>query len=185
MEIWELLDYKREKNGIFSERDGEIPDGMKHLVVHVCIFNSQSEMLIQKRQPFKRGWSNLWDLTAGGSAIRGDTSQSCAERELEEELGIRMSFEGICPHMTLSADRVFDDIYIVQFDVDIDSLKLQKEEVQAVRWASREEVHTLIEEGKFIPYHKALIDLLFYFKDHKRPFTFEDVSELEQSMRTE
>lgn len=177
MEIWELLDYKREKNGESMERGGELPPLMKRLVVHVCIFNDRGEMLIQRRQPFKKGWSDLWDLTAGGSAVQGEDSRECAERELEEELGIKMNFSGICPHLTLSADRVFDDIYIVREEIDLTSLTLQETEVQDVKWAKREEVLALIDEGKFIPYHKSLIDLLFYFRDHRSPFTEEDTSE--------
>lgn len=29
----------------------------------------------------------MWDLTVGGSAISGDTSQMAAEREVYEEIG--------------------------------------------------------------------------------------------------
>ncbi|MDO4753630.1 MAG: NUDIX domain-containing protein [Bacillota bacterium] len=176
MESWELLDYKREKTGEYMERGAQMPPHRKHLVVHICIFNTRGEMLIQQRQPFKKGWSDLWDFTVGGSAVAGDTSQQCAQRELEEELGIKHSFEGVCPHLTLSADRVFDDIYIVEKDIDLESLTLQKEEVQAVKWASREEIDALLDAGKFIQYHRSLIDLLFYFKDCRSPFTSKDTT---------
>ena len=47
-------------------------------------------MLIQRRQPFKRGWSNLWDITVGGNAIAGDSSRSAAERETRAELGLSL-----------------------------------------------------------------------------------------------
>lgn len=59
--------------------------GTYHLVVHVCVFNQKGEMLIQQRQPFKQGWPNLWDVTMGGSALAGETSQQAAMRELKEE----------------------------------------------------------------------------------------------------
>lgn len=64
--------------------------GDLHLVIHVWIFNSNGDMLIQQRQPFKEGWPNMWDLSVGGSAIAGDTSQIAAQRELYEEIGLQL-----------------------------------------------------------------------------------------------
>ena len=48
--------------------------------------DSDGKMLIQRRQPFKRSWSGMWDLTVGGSSVSGDTSLSAAIRETSEEL---------------------------------------------------------------------------------------------------
>ena len=42
-----------------------------------------------------------------------------------------------------------------------DALTLQAEEVQAVRWASREDIYRLQAEGRFCPNPKGMIDLLF------------------------
>ena len=52
-------------------------------------------MLIQHRQPFKSGWSDLWDITVGGSAVSGDTSQTAAEREVLEEIGYKLDLSNI------------------------------------------------------------------------------------------
>ena len=58
--------------------------------------------------------------------------------------------------------------------VDPASLQLQYEEVQAVRWASREEILQMIDHGTFIPYEKSLIELLFFRRDHRSSHTRED-----------
>ena len=39
------------------------------------------------------------------------------------------------------------------------------EEVQAVRWAEKEEILAMIDAGTFIPYHKPLIELLFAMRE--------------------
>ena len=88
MELWDVYDKDRVKTGETMERGSAFADGAYHLVVHVCIFNSKGEMLIQQRQPFKEGWPNLWDLTVGGSAVAGESSGEAAKRELFEEIGI-------------------------------------------------------------------------------------------------
>ncbi len=161
MELWDIYDINRNMTNKTMVRGDEMKEGDYHLVVHVCIFNSKGEMLIQQRQPFKKGWSNMWDVTVGGSAVQGDTSQMAAERELFEELGLKLDLTNIRPHLTINFIRGFDDVYLIEKDVDINQLTLQYEEVQTVKWATREEILFLIEEGKFIPYYPSLINLFF------------------------
>ena len=101
MEIWDLYTKDRIKTEKTIERGKKLPEGYYHIVVHVCIFNARGEMLIQQRQPFKSGWANMWDLTAGGSATTGDTSQRAAEREVFEEIGFELSLENTRPTLTI------------------------------------------------------------------------------------
>jgi len=161
MELWDVYDINRNKTNETMVRGEPIEKNNYHLVVHVCVFNSDGEMLIQQRQPFKEGWSNMWDITVGGSAIKGDTSQSAAERELFEEIGLRVDFKNIRPHITMNYNYGFDDIYLIEQDVDINELSLQYEEVQKVKWASKEEIFSMIDSGEFIPYYQSLIQLFF------------------------
>lgn len=163
MELWDIYDKNRIKTGETMER-GKIPEGAYHLVVHICLFNSNNEMLIQQRQPFKEGWSNMWDLTVGGSAVAGDTSQTAAERELFEEIGYKKDFSNIRPQFSINFDCGFDDYYLLEEEIDIKKLNLQYEEVQQVKWASKDEILELIFTGKFVPYLKSLIEFLFETK---------------------
>ena len=165
MELWYLYDENRIKLGQTMVRGDKQPDGVYRIVVHACIFNSDGKMLIQQRQPFKSGWSDMWDVTVGGSAVSGDTSQTAVERELLEEIGLVTSFKGIMPALTVNVDGVFDDFYIaVRDDIDISTLKLQYSEVKEVKWATRDEILAMIKEGSFIPYHDSFIDLLFFMR---------------------
>ena len=165
MELWDIYDIARNKTNKTMVRGADFNKGDYHMVVHICIFNSKGEMLIQQRQPFKEGWPNMWDITVGGSAIKGDTSQMAAERELMEELGIKISLQNIRPHLTINFNNGFDDIYLIQKDIDIADLILQYEEVQRVKWASKEEIFSMIDSGEFIPYYQSLIQLLFDMKN--------------------
>ena len=97
----------------------------------------------------------------GGSAVQGDSSQTAAERETLEELGLKLDLQGVRPHFTINFDQGFDDIYIIEKDIDLAELKLQYEEVQNAKWASKEEVLQMLEKEEFIPYYASLINLLF------------------------
>ncbi len=161
MELWDIYDINRNKTGKTVMRGCLLGQGEFHLAVQVCIFNSNGEMLIQQRQPFKDDWSNMWDITAAGSALAGETSRQAAQRELFEELGIDIDFSDVRPRCTVNFDQGFCDVYAVLVDVDSETLVLQKEEVQAVKWANMQQILEMIDKGEFITYYKTFIGLIF------------------------
>lgn len=160
-EYWDLFDADRGATGQIMRRGDPYPPGGYHLVIHVCLFNAQGELLIQRRQPFKEGWPGLWDLSVGGSAVAGETGSQAARRELREELGYDADFTGILPLLSVSYNGGFDDYYALRTEVAPGALRLQPEEVCDAHWASRGEVLAMIEDGRFIPYYPSLIQLLF------------------------
>lgn len=161
MELWDVYDVHRQLTGRTVARGDKMDGGDYHLVVHVCIFNSEGRMLIQQRQSCKKSFPDAWDITCGGCAIMGEDSRDAAHRELFEELGIDLDFSRLRPHMTVNFENGFDDFYLIVKDVDISALCLQPEEVQAVRWADREEIYALLDGGRFIPFFRSMIELLF------------------------
>lgn len=162
MEIWDVYDRDRQLTPHKMMRGDEFAENAYHLVVHICIFNAKDQLLIQQRQPFKEGWPGKWDLTVGGSAVSGDNSSKAAERELFEEIGYRADLSGVRPVLTMNFGKGFDDYYVMQEDVDLSTLTLQYEEVQAVKWASLDDVMQLLYDGDFVPHNSNLIALLFH-----------------------
>lgn len=153
MELWGLYTKNREKLNQTMERSKIKPKNTYRLAVHICLFNSKGEMLVQQRQPFKRAWSNMWDVSVGGSVIAGETSDVAARRELFEEFGIDISFEKLRTSLTVNFEGGFDDFYLIEKDIELTQLKLQYEEVKAVKWASKDEIIKMINNHAFIPYN--------------------------------
>ncbi|MDD2522584.1 MAG: NUDIX domain-containing protein [Anaerolineaceae bacterium] len=166
MEVFDLYDLNRIRTGETIERGQKPPAGRYHLVIHVCIFNQEDQMLIQKRSENKTGWAGLWDVSVGGAAQKGDSSQQAAHRELMEELSLDYDFSLVRPAVTVNFPNGFDDIYLIQLDLEPSRLRLQDNEVEEVKWASQEEIKAMIQNGEFIPYHLSLIDLLFEYRFH-------------------
>ena len=161
MELFDLYDRDRIPTGETIERGQKLPPGRYHLVVHICVFNRAGQMLIQLRSKNKLLWPGLWDVSVGGAAQKGDLSWQAAHRELAEELGIVTDLSQVRPAFTFNFERGFDDIYLIELDLELDKLRLQPEEVTQVGWADAECIHALIEKGDFLPYHHSLIDLFF------------------------
>ena len=162
MEKWNLYTIDRVITNRVIIRGDDIPKNLYHLVVHVCIFNAKNQMLIQQRQSFKEGWPNMWDVTVGGSAIIGENSRQAAMREVAEELGLKIDLENTSPVITKYFSEGFDDIYILEKEINISDLKLQYEEVRAAKWAGIEEILDMIGSKKFIPYDESFIQFLFH-----------------------
>ena len=164
MELWDIYDRDRNILPEKMARGEKLPEGCYHLVVHLSLFNSKGEMLIQRRQTFKDGWSGLWDVTVGGSALAGENCREAIERELAEELGIHISFANERPVITSYFDDGIGDMFVITKDIDLSELKLQESEVMDAKWASCDEILSMIDDGSFIPYCKGFIELAFHLR---------------------
>ena len=62
---------------------------LQHRSTYVLVFNSHGELYVQKRTLTKDVFPGYFDVAAGGVVLAGETYEQGAERELEEEMGIR------------------------------------------------------------------------------------------------
>lgn len=166
MEILDLYDHRRNPTGETMVRGTPVPPGRYRCVVHICLFNSAGQLLIQQRQANAPRWPDYWDVSAAGGVSSGESPQTAATREIKEELGLDIDFSNAAPTFSVTFSEGFDDFFIISEDVELSNLSLQPEEVQAVRWATQEEILAMIDDGRFIPYRKSLVDLLFFFRSH-------------------
>lgn len=150
-EYWDEMNENREMTGRQLKRGEEIPEGSYHTVVHLCLFNGEGKLLCQRRQPWKT-FADMWDVTVGGSALAGETSQQAMTRELAEELGARFDFRDQHPLFTLRGINFFDDFYFLFANVSPEQLHLQPSEVKDAQFFSYEEIRDMIANGSFIPW---------------------------------
>ena len=89
-ELWDIYDVNKQKTGRYAEREVyEFKPGEYHIVVNALIMNSNNEILISKRAPFKP-FGLMWECN-GGSVLKDETSLQGILREVKEELRIRIS----------------------------------------------------------------------------------------------
>lgn len=162
MEEWlDIYNGRGELTGKRIRRGDKMEPGEYVRVIQASVFNSKNEMLIQQRHKDKRGWPKLWDVSAEGALQAGENIYEGVHRELLEELGIDHDFTNDIPKISVFYGMGFTDVFYLTMDLDPKGLKLQEDEVQDARWASREEVLNLLETGQFVPYHRSWIEYLF------------------------
>lgn len=168
IEVIDIYDNQKRVTGkVINRTDLFGKDGVLRSIIHACIFNSKNELLIQQRSGDKKSGAGMWDFSASGQVLAGETSQQGAMREIKEELGLSVEIDE-APVITKIFFNSYNDYYVVRKDCEVSDLKLQKSEVQNAKWASRKEVLALRNHNKFLSYPVSLIELVFdvgEFKD--------------------
>ena len=67
--------------------------GLLHRAVHIFVFNSRGELLLQRRSAMKDEFPLCYTSSASGHLGTGESYDECAPRELQEELGLTSSLE--------------------------------------------------------------------------------------------
>lgn len=94
----------------------------------------------------------MWECT-GGSALSGETSLDAVAREVKEELNIDIDrskatlFDSTLRYYKGCPDIL--DVWVIVDNTPIEKVKIQEEEVMDVKWATRQEIMDLYNNGKF------------------------------------
>jgi isopentenyl-diphosphate Delta-isomerase len=67
--------------------------GLLHRAVHVFVFNSRGQLLVQRRSASKDEFPLTYTSSASGHVGAGETYDECAPRELKEEIGLESPLE--------------------------------------------------------------------------------------------
>ncbi len=87
-EIFDVVDEADQVTGQATRREVHERQ-LLHRAVHVFVVNRHGELLLQKRSRFKDAHPGVWDSSVAGHLDAGEDYAAAAQRELEEEMGIR------------------------------------------------------------------------------------------------
>ena len=140
MEIWDAYDCNFNKiSGVSLTRGHPIPDGCFHLVSEVIVRHTDGSYLLMQRDARKH-LGGMWEATAGGSALQGETPLDCAIRELREETGISSDQLIEVGRVVHYGHKTIYVGYLCRTDMEKTSVILQNGETSAFKWVSRDEL---------------------------------------------
>lgn len=178
MELIDVLDELGNKTDLVEEREEIYKKGLWHRSVHIWIMNSKKELLVQKRNPFKKTFPNLWAISTAGHVRSGETSIDACLRELKEELNLDVKKEELIKLFTIKREqqeedytlRVFDDVYLLYRDIDVNNTLLQIEELTDIKYVYYEYLEDIFKQNdkEYVPYTEEHEKLFAYLKKENR-----------------
>ena len=171
-EYIDILNEAGEPNGTTCLKSEAHKKGLFHASAHIWIFNNRNEVLIQKRATNKDTFPNLWDVSVAGHISAGEKPIVSAIREVKEEIGLSIEQENLhyigtskkrIQHNKDLIDFELHHIYMCKINFDINSLKIQEEEVAEVNLISIQNLIKLVHsnESNFVPHGKSYFKMVF------------------------
>jgi isopentenyldiphosphate isomerase len=127
--------------------------GKHHRAIHLYLFNSRNELLLQKRSLTVDNYPGVFSISVLGHVNAGEFSAATVRREIEEELGVDASglqidflfsyfSEGILSETYI--DRQFNDVYMAYADIDPTLIKFDPAEVAEVKFVPFEQFKQML-----------------------------------------
>lgn len=164
MELLDIYDNQGNITGKVIERGNKNVKLSKdeHIAVGVIyIENDNGLFLMQKTSPEKGG---LYSST-GGHICHGETPIESIKREVYEELGININNDDIKELGYLLYDKPIRYMFYIKKDIDIEDIKVQKEEVDFVKYMPVEEINKLIENKLILESHGIIFKKVLEYKN--------------------
>ncbi|SNU07498.1 NUDIX domain-containing protein [Streptococcus equinus] len=146
MELWDAYDaHLNVIAGQVLVRGEKIPKGVYHLVSEVIVRHQDGTYLLTQRNP-RKNLGGMWEATAGGSALQGESPLECVKRELREETGILTDDFIEVGRVLHQRHQTYYVNYLCHTDVDKTSIVLQEGETSAYKWVTAEELRQMSRE---------------------------------------
>jgi isopentenyldiphosphate isomerase len=157
-EIFPLVDESGNVTGKATRSECHSGSKVLHPVIHLHVFNSQGDWLLQKRSENKDIQAGKWDTSVGGHVDWGETIEEALFREAREELGIT----GFVPVFLRSyvfeseVEREFVYSYQTVFEGEF---YFDRDEIDAIRFWSPDEIVENLGKGIFTPNFETEFEL--------------------------
>ena len=146
MELWDAYDaHLNVIGGQVLVREKKIPCGVFHLVSEIIVKHSDGTYLLTQRDP-RKNLGGMWEASAGGSALQGESPLDWAKRELREETGIVTDDFVEVGRVLHQRHQTYYVNYLCHTDVDKDSIVLQEGEISAYKWVTCDELRGMSRE---------------------------------------
>lgn len=157
-ERWDIYDRDGNPTGRTMRRnDWNMAAGDYHASVICAIKNAKGEYLISQRAADKE-WGALWWEFPGGGVRAGETPAEACLREVKEETGLSMLPSEITHALRYfredpnEKNNYFMDVFTAVTHFTAADVRAQKDEVNAIRFATAAQIADLGKQGIFLHY---------------------------------
>jgi NADH pyrophosphatase NudC (nudix superfamily) len=164
MELIDLYDEngkKLDKTYLRGDRSYKFKKNEHIPIVMIYIENDNNEFLIQKTSKSK---GNIYAST-GGHVDSGEDVDDAIIREVKEELGININLKETKKLGFVITGAPIRFLYYLKKNIDVNECKIDKEEVDSIRYMEVNEILNLIQEDLFLESHAICFKKILEFKE--------------------
>ncbi len=121
-----------------------------HRSSHLILFNSNHEILIQKRDSTKKWYPDLYTYSVSGT-VRDESYTVCIEREMQEEIGISTKVKYLFTYPFFDTlDKAFHAVFVGKSD---ENIKPDTSEISKIEWIPPAQLkkEIIVNPSKFTP----------------------------------
>lgn len=169
----ELIDICDSNNNLTGEKKMKSvahKEWLWHRTVHIWIYNSNGEILLQRRAKWKDLYPDMLDVSAAWHVSEWEEPIFSWLREIEEEIGLIVSKEELKFQKVIERnsryweyiDNEFSYVYFLKYDWDILTLCLQEEEVESIKFVSLDYLENELKKnsGSYVPHWQYWFDVI-------------------------
>jgi len=138
-ELLEIVDKDGNSLGVAPRSSIHGNPSLLHKVVHVLVFNSTGELLLQKRSMSKDVAPGKWDTSVGGHVSAAEDVSAAVYRETKEELGIDTGEPGFL-YSYIHSDTYESELVFTHSCIHNGPFSFNAEEIDAVKFWRIEEI---------------------------------------------
>lgn len=160
-----LVDKKNNQIGTEDKLEAHKNGGRLHRAFSIFIFNSEGELLLQKRAPEKYHSEGLWTNTCCSHPNPGEDLKEAVERRLQEEMGFQCEVKKIFDFIYKAkfeelTEKEFDNVLIGRSDQEPEP---NPEEVLEWKWMKMEEIKEDLKKNpkKYTPWFQICFSKVF------------------------
>jgi isopentenyl-diphosphate Delta-isomerase len=162
----ELIDIYNENNKFLRKKlkSKAHREGLWHRSAQIWIYNKKGQLLVQLRAKDKALFPDTWDISVAGHVSSGEEPINTAIKEIKEEIELNikktdLEFVKIRKNSMKYKDLVNNEhgyVYLLDYEGNIKDLRLQKEEVQEIRFLDIDQVEKELinSQRKYVPLGK-------------------------------
>ena len=150
-ELLEIVDQHGKTLGIATRSSIHGNPSMLHKVVHVLVFNSIGELLLQKRSMSKDVAPGKWDTSVGGHVSAAEDTSLAVYREMKEELGVD-TCEPCFLYSYIHSNTYESELVFTHSCIHNGPFSFDAEEIDAIKFWRMEEIKKALGTGVLSDY---------------------------------
>lgn len=167
-ELIDILTEEGKPTGLNVPKSEIHTKGHYHNTVHIWFYTRNQEILLAQRAAAKLICPLLWDVSVAGHVDSGETIESAAIREIEEEIGFKLQakdlqkigvFECFQTYVNGIIDNEFHHTFLAEMKVDIHQLFPEPDEVENLKLVNFKEFESILDsigvQNHLVPSNKS------------------------------